>query len=45
MKNVSVDIKDDVSDKSILKDVSLEFQSGKIYVITGPNRGGKSTLA
>ncbi|NLY82027.1 MAG: ATP-binding cassette domain-containing protein [Clostridiales bacterium] len=45
MKNVSVDIKDDVSDKSILKDVSLEFQSGKIYVITGPNGGGKSTLA
>ncbi|MBK5253892.1 MAG: ATP-binding cassette domain-containing protein [Peptostreptococcaceae bacterium] len=46
MKNVGVDIKDDVNNnKEILKDVSLEFEAGKIYVITGPNGGGKSTLA
>lgn len=29
----------------ILKKVNLQFSPGKIYVITGPNGGGKSTLA
>ena len=34
----------DNKDKEILNDISLEFQKGKIYVITGPNGSGKSTL-
>lgn len=29
----------------ILKDVSLEFEKGKLYVITGPNGGGKTSVA
>lgn len=34
-----------VSDKQILKDISLEIKDGEFVVITGPNGGGKSTLA
>lgn len=32
-------------EKSILKDVSLTIPEGKLVVITGPNGGGKTTLA
>lgn len=31
--------------KEILKSISETFDSGKLYVLTGPNGGGKSTLA
>ena len=31
--------------KEIIKDISLEIPDGKLIVITGPNGGGKSTLA
>ena len=34
-----------VSDLNIVKDVSLTVPDGKLIVITGPNGGGKSTLA
>lgn len=33
------------SDKTIINDLSLNVEQGKITVITGPNGGGKSTLA
>ena len=29
----------------ILKDISLDFENGKLYVITGPNGGGKTSVA
>ena len=29
----------------ILKDISVEFEKGKLYVITGPNGGGKTSVA
>jgi len=45
LKNICVDIPDEGDNKAILKDISIEFESGKIYVITGPNGGGKSTFA
>ena len=33
------------NNKQILKNVNLEIDDGKLVVITGPNGGGKSTLA
>lgn len=29
----------------ILQDISINFESGKLYVITGPNGGGKTSIA
>lgn len=45
LKNANVTIEDSNGYNEILKDISLDFKSKKIYVITGPNGGGKSTLA
>ena len=43
--NVSFEV-DDISDKKeIIRDVSLTIPDRKMIVITGPNGGGKSTLA
>ncbi len=36
---------DDGSIKEIIKDISLEFGDGRLIVVTGPNGGGKTTLA
>lgn len=41
IKNLSVS----VSDKMILKDVSITVKSGEIHALMGPNGTGKSTLA
>ena len=35
----------DGSSKEIIKDISLEFGDGRLVVVTGPNGGGKTTLA
>jgi len=40
LKNISYK----VEDKAILNDISLKFDYGKIYAITGHNGSGKSTL-
>ena len=47
IKNLSFSVPDDASNKDIgiLKDVSLVIPDNKFVVITGPNGGGKSTLA
>ncbi len=45
LKNVSWGVSEDGHEKEILKDVSLTAEDGKFLVITGPNGGGKSTLA
>ncbi len=45
LKNISWGILEDDCEKEILKDVSLTLEDGKFLVITGPNGGGKSTLA
>ena len=41
IKNLSVSI----DKKQILKNISFNFKSGKIYALMGPNGSGKSTLA
>ena len=46
LKNLVFEVSDEKGNKlRILDDVSLTVPDGKFYVITGPNGGGKSTLA
>ncbi len=45
LKNISYTVNDDGGNKEIIRDVSLQLEDNKFYVITGPNGGGKSTLA
>ena len=45
IKKLSFSVADDQSDKEIIQDVSLVIPDNKFVVVTGPNGGGKSTLA
>ena len=45
LKHISFDVADDKGQKEIIKDLSLTIDDHKFVVITGPNGGGKSTLA
>ena len=49
LKNICFQVHDektkDGKDKEILKDVSFKLEDNQFVVITGPNGGGKSTLA
>ena len=46
LRNVSFTVPEQAGkDKEIVKNVSLKIDDGKLVVITGPNGGGKSTLA
>ena len=46
LKNVSVAAGgDETSEVEIISDVSLTLEEKKIYVVTGPNGGGKTSLA
>ena len=45
LKNISFAVDDELGNKEIIKDLSLTVEEGKFVVITGPNGGGKSTLA
>ena len=47
LRNVSFSVADETGagDKEILKNVSLTVEKNEFVVITGPNGGGKSTLA
>ncbi|MBQ4150145.1 MAG: ATP-binding cassette domain-containing protein [Clostridium sp.] len=45
LKNISFEVTEDDKDKGILRDIDLTIDNNKFVVITGPNGGGKSTLA
>lgn len=45
LKNISFRAESDEGTKEILQDVSLTIEDRKFTVLTGPNGGGKSTLA
>ena len=45
LKNLSFAVQSDAATKEIIHDISLTVGKGKFVVITGPNGGGKSTLA
>ena len=45
LKNVSFEVPKEDGAKEIIRDISLAIEEHKVVVITGPNGGGKSTLA
>ena len=45
LKNISFGVEQDEGDKEIIRDISLTIPDDKLVVVTGPNGGGKSTLA
>jgi Fe-S cluster assembly ATP-binding protein len=45
LKHVSFEVEADHANKEIIRDLSLTVEDNKFVVITGPNGGGKSTLA
>ena len=45
LERISYDVRDEDGQKEIIKDLSLTLEDNKFIVITGPNGGGKSTLA
>ena len=45
LESVDLDVINGNEDVSILKDINLELDTGKFYAITGPNGGGKTSLA
>lgn len=45
LKNISYSVTEDGVTKKILDDISITIPDSKMTVITGPNGGGKSTLA
>ena len=45
LKQVSFDVAADGQEKEIIRQVDLTIPKGKFVVVTGPNGGGKSTLA
>ena len=45
LKHISFGVEDEGQTKEIIRDISLTIPDEKLIVITGPNGGGKSTLA
>ena len=45
LKHIAFDVEDSGKGREIIRDVSLTIPDGRLVVVTGPNGGGKSTLA
>ena len=45
IEGLTFTVNDEGKEKTIIRDLSLEIPDGKLFVLTGPNGGGKSTLA
>jgi Fe-S cluster assembly ATP-binding protein len=45
LKNISFNVQDESKEKEIIRHLDLKIDDGKFVVVTGPNGGGKSTMA
>ena len=45
LENISFSVPTETGRKEIIRDANLTVEAGKVVVVTGPNGGGKSTLA
>ena len=45
VENLSFSVNEKGAELNILSDISFDVKKGEMLVITGPNGGGKSTLA
>ena len=45
VENLTYKVMENGKEVTLLRDVSFDVQDGEMLVITGPNGGGKSTLA
>ena len=45
LRNISYEVDDDNDHKEIIKDINLTVDDDRFIAVTGPNGGGKSTLA
>jgi Fe-S cluster assembly ATP-binding protein len=45
LKDITLSVEGEQGNFNILKNINLSLQKNKIYVITGPNGGGKSSVA
>ena len=45
LKNISFDVSEDAEQKGILHNINLKLKDNQFIAVTGPNGGGKSTLA
>ena len=45
LKNISFNVQDENKEKEIIRHLDLTVEDGKFVVVTGPNGGGKSTMA
>ena len=45
VKNLTFKVNENGIERSIVKNISFQVENGEMLVITGPNGGGKSTLA
>ena len=45
VKNLTFKVNENGIERSIVKNISFQVDDGEMLVITGPNGGGKSTLA
>ena len=45
LKNLKLTINDGIEPVQVLKGINLQLEKKKIYVMTGPNGGGKTSIA
>ena len=45
LKDISFNVQDESKEKEIIRHLDLKIDDGKFVVVTGPNGGGKSTMA